>query len=208
MKQIKEFVYLTLLVTMFASLSMADVMPFQWSTTGTFSSPGLPTGLSFVGAPLSGVQNTAADGSLSAINLGHFTFADIGTDYTGTFSLTVNFFRPSGSADPAYSVTLAANANSNGGNDTLTINFPGASQYSFNGPDGNGTFTFGVDDVFDFRNGSHTDTVNLTGNISRATFTDVTTTDTSPVPEPSSVLLLCTALLGFAFVARRKSALT
>jgi hypothetical protein len=207
MKQIKELVYLTLLATMFASLSMADVMPFQWSTTGTFSSPGLPSGLSFVGAPLSGVQNTAADGSLSAINLGHFNFADIITDYTGTFSLTVNFFRPSGSTDPAYSVTLAANANSNGGNDTLTINFPGVSQYSFNGPDGAGTFTFGVDNVFDFRNGSHTDTVNLTGNIIGATFTAGAAAETSPVPEPSSVLLLCTVLAGFVFMAKRRSVL-
>ena len=111
---------------MFASLSMADVLPFQWSTTGTFSSPGLPSGLSFVGAPLSGIQNTAPDGSLSAINLGHFIFDNISTDYTGTFTLTVDFFKPNGASDPAYTVTLVADADSNGGNDTLTINFPGA----------------------------------------------------------------------------------
>jgi hypothetical protein len=207
MKQIKQFVYLTLLVAMFASLSMADVLPFQWSTTGTFSSPGLPSGLSFVGAPLAGVQNTAADGSLSAINLGHFVFDNISTDYTGTFTLTVDFFRPNGAMDPAYTVTLVADANSSGGNDSLTINFPSASQYSFAGTDGSGTFMFGVENVFDFRNGSHTDTVNLLGDVTGASFKS-STTDTSPVPEPSSVLLLCTALVGFAFVARKKSALT
>jgi hypothetical protein len=194
---------------MFASLSMADVMPFQWSTSATFSSPGLPTGLSFVGAPLSGIQNTAADGSLSGINLGHFTFADISTDYNGTFSLTINFFRPTGAADPAYSVTLDANANSvgNSGNDRLTINFPAASQYSFSGADGTGTFTFGVDSISEFRTGSRTETVNLTGNITGATF-NARAADPSPVPEPSSIFLLLTALVGFAFLARRKSALT
>ena len=209
MKQIKQFVYLVLLVAMFASLSMADVMPFQWSTTGTFSGSGLPSGLTFVGAPLSGIQNTAADGSLSGINLGHFAFADISTDYIGTFSLTVNFFRPTGSADPAYSVTLDANASSvgNSGNDSLTINFPAASQYSFSGADGTGTFIFGVDNIFDFRNGSHTDTVNLTGKISGAALTAGAAADTSPVPEPSSVLLLCTVLAAFVFLARRRQAL-
>jgi len=207
MKQIKQLVYLTLLVAMFASLSMADVLPFQWSTTGTFSSPGLPSGLSFVGAPLTGVQNTAADGSLSGMNLGHFTFDNIGTDYTGTFTLTVDFFRPNGAVDPAYTVTLVADANSSGGNDTLTINFPSASQYSFAGTDGTGTFMFGVENVFDFRNGSHTDTVNLLGDVSGAAITQPITAAAS-VPEPSSILLLCTALAGFAFLARRKSALT
>jgi len=206
MKRIKAFVQLALLTTMFGSLSMADVMPFQWSTTGSFSSPGLPSGLGFVGAPLNGVQNTAADGSISGMDLGHFTFGNINTDYTGTFTLTVDFFKPNGATDPAYTVTLVADANSSGGNDTLTINFPGASQYSFAGTDGTGTFMFGVENVFDFRNGSHTDTVNLLGDVSRAAFTPSTTA--AAVPEPSSVLLLCTAIAGFAFLARRKSALT
>ena len=207
MKQIKQFVYLAVLVAMFASLSMADTMPFQWSTTGTFSNPGLPSGLSFVGAPVSAVQNTAPDGSLSAMSLGHFTFDNISTDYTGTFTLTVDFFRPNGAVDPAYTVTLVADANSSGGNDTLTINFPSPSQYSFSGSDGSGTFMFGVRNVFDFRNGSHTDTVDLLGDVSGATF-GASTPQTAPVPEPSSVLLLCTALAGFAFIAKRKSALT
>jgi len=141
------------------------------------------------------------------MNLGHFTFGNIGTDYTGTFTLTVDFFRPNGASDPAYTVTLVADANSSGGNDTLTINFPSASQYNFAGTDGTGTFMFGVENVLDFRNGSHTDTVDLLGDVTGATFRS-TPTDTSPVPEPSSVLLLCTALLGFAIVARKRSALT
>ena len=116
----------------------------------------------------------------------------------------MNFSRPDGSADPALAVTLVADANSSGENDQLTINFPAATLYSFGGTDGNGTFTFGVHNVSDFRNGSHTDTVDLIGDITGAKL-NAATTDTSPVPEPSSIVLLCSALGAVAFKTKRKA---
>jgi hypothetical protein len=203
MKKISTFVQLTVLVAAFASISMADVMPFQWSTTGTFSAPGLPAGLSFTGAALSVLTNTAANGNLSIADLGHFTFGNIATDYTGTFTLTVNFLRPDGSPDSVNAVTLVADANVSGGNDNLTITFPSASLYNFAGTDGTGTFSFGVNNVSDLRNGSHTDDVFLSGNITGATFTS-TGGGTSAVPEPTSILLLGTVAIGFAFTSRRR----
>jgi hypothetical protein len=206
MKLIKLFAQLTLLVAISASISQADVMPFQWSTTGTFSAPGLPSGLSFSGAGTSAVTNTASNGSLLGINLGHFTFGDITTDYSGTFTLTVNFFRPDGSTDPVYQITLLANANTSGRNDELIINFPSASRFGFGGTDGTGTFMFGVKNLDDYRNGSHIDDVILSGDITGAVFTGTQNGDPSAVPEPASVLLLCGVLGCLALVAKRKLA--
>jgi len=202
MKQIVRFVQLTTIVVVFASLAMADTIPFQWNTTGSFSGAGLPAGLTFSGAPISGITSTAADGSLANINLGYFTFGDIENSYTGAFTLTVNFSRPFGAQNPVSAVTLVANANTNGGNDTLSINFAGPSQFAFSGADGSGTFTFGVANVYDFRNGSHTDTVNLFGNITGAAFTASETA--AAVPEPASILLVGSVVCGVAFAAKKK----
>jgi hypothetical protein len=184
---------------------MADVMPFQWSTTGTFSAPGLPSGLTFTGASLSPVTNTASNGDLSISDLGHFTFGNITSDYTGTFTLTVNFVRPDGSSDPVYAVSLVADANVSGINDLLTITFPAASQYNFAGTDGTGTFNFGVNNVSAPRNGSHIDDVTLSGNITGAAL-NTTVGSTAAVPEPTSILLLGSVAIGFAFTAKRKFA--
>ena len=206
MKKIIKLAQVGVLAAAFTSLSMADVLPFQWSTSGTFSSPGLPAGLTFTGASLSAVTNTASNGNLSISDLGHFTFANITTDYSGTFTLTVNFLRPDGSQDPVYAVNIVADANVNGGNDSLTLTFPSATQYSFAGTDGTGTFNFGVNNVSDTRNGSHTDDVFLTGNITGAKLTS-TDAGTAAVPEPTSILLLGTVVVGFAVTARRKLSL-
>ena len=206
MKQSKLLVQLILVAAMFASISLADTISFQWSTTGAFS--GLPTGLDFIPVDPSAVVTTATNGDVLGLNLGHFMFSGITTDYTGKFTLTVKFFTP-GSTDPGSVVTLDADvhtyANTNGINDLLTINFPGAPPYDFNGTDGKGTFTFGVDNVSNYRNGSHTNTVNLTGNITGAAFASgVNTSATSEVPEPGSVFLVCTVLIGLALTARKK----
>jgi hypothetical protein len=198
MKHLKLSFQLAILAAVFASVSMADVVPFQWSTTGTFSAPGLPAGLTFTGAALSAVTNTDASGNLLGIDLGHFTFDNIVTDYTGTFTLNIVFVRPDSSDDPTVLATLVADANVSGINDQLTITFPSASTYHFDGADGTGTFDLAVNDVSDRRTGSHTDTVPVLGDIRGADLTP------SAVPEPGSVLLLCTVLGGIAVLGRRK----
>jgi hypothetical protein len=208
MTKTPRLVQLIVMAAILASVSLADVLPFQWSTTGSFSNPGLPSGLSFTGVNLSPVTNADANGNLS-INLGYFNFANISTDYTGTFTLTIDFIRPYGATDPAYSVTLVADANAMGSssNDRLTMAFPTASQYGFNGLDGTGNFTLQVNNVSDFRTGSHSDVVNLIGNISGATLTPYADPAGAPsaVPEPAPVALLLTVLGCFGLgVSRRK----
>lgn len=205
MKQIQAFGRLALIAGMFASLSLADVITFQWSTSGSFSSPGLPSGLGFTG--VSGqTGSTDANGNLSGINLGHFDFANIATDYTGTFTFNIQFTQPAGAQNPAFSVTLVADANvtgqGNSENDQLTIDFPAASWYTFGPP--SGSFLFNVSDVSDFRTGSQADTANLLGNISSAAFSSPTGEAPAAVPEPGTLSLVATVLGGLAFGLKRK----
>ena len=208
MKQMKLLVRLTFVAGMFASLSLADVITFEWSTTGVFSAPGLPAGLTFTGASGS-TGSTDANGNLAGINLGQFNFPDITTDYTGTFTFNIQFTQPAGAQNPVFNVTVVADANvtgqGNSENDRFTIDFPAASAYTFGGlglP--SGTFLFNVNDVSDFRTGSQPDTANLLGDISGASLSNPTAGAPAAVPEPGTLSLLATVLGGLAFGLKRK----
>lgn len=207
MKQTKQLARLVFVASMFASLSLADVITFQWSTSGSFSDPGLPSGLIFTG--VSGqTGSTDANGNLSGINLGHFDFSNITTDYTGIFTFNIQFTQPAGAQNPAFNVTVVAEANvtgqGNSENDQLTIDFPAASSYTFGPP--SGSFLFNVSDVSDFRTGSQPDTANLLGNISSASLSNPTGDAPAAVPEPGTISLLATVLGGLAIGLKRKKA--
>ena len=192
------------LAALATSVASADVLPFVWSTTGTFS-PVSP--LSFAGVSAGAPVLTDASGNLLGISLGTFSFPDISSNFAGTFTLTVDFSRPDGSTDPTVPATLSLTANVNGNsnnNDLLTIDFPAASSLSFAGSDGTGSFTFEIPDISFTRNGNNqTRTVELTGNIVGAAV-GAATTQVSAVPEPGSAVLLCTALGAVALKLRRR----
>src|SRR6476620_8250896 len=89
------------LAALATSVASADILPFSWSTSGSFS---LSTPLTFAPvSPASPVVFTDASGNLTGISLGTITFPDVDADFNGTFNLTVNFVRPLGSQDPNYS---------------------------------------------------------------------------------------------------------
>lgn len=178
----------------FTSIASADVVPFQWSTSGAWG--GSHSGLSFTGVgATSGSTNSA--GSLD-INLGSFTLNNPSSDYTGTFSLTLNFLRPDGTADPVFPATVKVDANYFFLADTATIDFSNSQTlFTFSGTDGTGSFSFSLDDVTlttGWLGGSDTGT--LTGHIRNAAIT--------PSPEPSSIILLGSLAGAFALIARKK----
>jgi hypothetical protein len=191
------------LAALATSVASADILPFSWSTTGSFST----SPLSFTGVSAGSPVSTDASGNLTGISLGTIIFPALSTDFVGTFNLTVNFVRPDGSGNPVFAepFTLTANVNGNSdNNDELTIDFPTASLLNFSGSDGTGSFTFGIPDVSFTRNGNNqTRTFALTGNIVGATVNAVTA-QVAAVPEPSSVVLLFTALGGVAWKVRRR----
>lgn len=190
---------------MFTSIASADVVPFQWSTSGSWT--GSHPGLTFTGASTSAVTNTNAAGNLD-INLGTFNLNQNGFNGSpsGTFALTVNFWRPNalvGGVDEMFSATFEG--------DTFffvdyyTIDFSNTPRtINFNGTDGIGSFQFTVEDVSlntrGFLVGEDLSDP-LIGKIRNADISSA-----AAVPEPQSVLLLCTVLAGVALTARKKLA--
>lgn len=176
---------------LFCSTAAADVVPFQWSTTGSFTS--VTSQLSF-----DNVTNQTANvntGTYTAINLGSFSLHDVWFSDTGSFNLTVDFTKPAGATDTGYPntpVVVTASWLPFFGNDSATINFDNAVKtIAFNG----GSFGFSVDDVILRSWGGP---VQLTGRISDVQLTS------AAVPEPGSIFLLCTAFGGLAFAARKR----
>jgi hypothetical protein len=197
----KNLIFMIALATAASSLASADILPFSWSTTGSFSSSGLTFTPVAAAAPI----NTDASGNLTGILLGAITFPDVTTDFSGTFNLTVNFIRPGGAQDPTYAAPFTLDANASGVNDTLLIDFPAPSLLTFAGTDGSGSFNFAIPDLTFTRTGSgQTKTVNLLGNISGAAITATSNVPTTaPVPEPSSWALMASVVVGLAYKIRR-----
>ena len=204
----KSFIGSTLLKSIFLGLlalvivgasqkaARADEVTIAGSTTGavtavpqlTFTGNG-----SFTGTTALGI------GSLSGANsLGSFFLSTAPTQaLSGTFTLNITFTAPTGitgGQGATYTATIVGSVSPNIDQGGVNIHFtsPTTQNFTFSNASGSGTFSLTVADLFVETGRSAQITAGITGN-------------QSPIPEPTTLLLLGTGLTGVATKLRQRS---
>jgi len=173
----------------------ADEVTIAGSTTGTVTAvPQLTfTGTaSFTGTTALGV------GALSGVNsLGSFFLSTAPTQaLNGTFTLNITFTAPTGitgGQGTTYTATIVGSVSPNIAQGGVNVHFTSPTQnFTFSNANGSGTFSLTVADLFVETGRSANITAGITGS-------------QSPIPEPTTLLLLGTGLTGVATKLRQRS---
>src|SRR5437016_7750703 len=172
----------------------ADEVTISGSTAGSVTA--VPQ-LTFTGNAFFTGTTALGVGALSgANNLGSFFLSTAPTQaLSGTFTLNITFTAPTGITGvqgATYTATIVGSVSPNIDQGGVNIHFASPTQnFTFSNASGSGTFSLTVADLFVETGRSAQITAGITGN-------------QSPIPEPTTLLLLGTGLTGVATKLRQR----